>query len=227
MIAASPRPGTSRSRSSGAFERLGELPNRARMRLGERLGVAPRHRPEQHQLQQLVIGQGVGAGVAEAPPQPLAMAEIMRLAGILEAHSSLGPLIAYRAAGRSPLGERVKIWQPVSVTPTVCSNCADSDRSRVTAVQPSDSIFTGGLPRLIIGSMVKSMPGLSCSAFAGLAVMQDVRPIVEHAAQAVAAEIAHHAAALRLRHRPGWRRRCRRWWRPASPPRCRASARYR
>ncbi len=40
--------------------------------------------------------------------------------------------------------------------------------------------------------------GLELEPFAGLAVMQDVRPVVEHAAQAVAAEIAHHAAALAL-----------------------------
>ena len=39
-------------------------------------------------------------------------------------------------------GDSVKISQPVSVTPTECSNCADSERSRVTAVQPSDRIFT-------------------------------------------------------------------------------------
>ena len=68
----------------------------------------------------------------------------------------------------------------------------------MTAVQPSDRIFTCGLPRLIIGSMVNSMPGLSGSAFARLAVVQDVRPVVEHAPQAMAAEIAHHAAALAL-----------------------------
>ena len=40
--------------------------------------------------------------------------------------------------------------------------------------------------------------GLELEPFAGLAVMQNVRPVVEHAAQAVAAEIAHHAAALAL-----------------------------
>ena len=49
----------------------------------------------------------------------------------------------------------------LSVTPTVCSYCAVSDRSRVTAVQPSESTFTCGLPRLIIGSMVKIMPSRS------------------------------------------------------------------
>src|SRR4051812_50138429 len=57
--------------------------------------------------------------------------------------------------------DSVKISTPVAVTPTECSNCADSERSRVTAVQPSERIFTCGLPGLIIGSVVKKMPGLS------------------------------------------------------------------
>jgi hypothetical protein len=42
----------------------------------------------------------------------------------------------------SPLGERVKISTPAWVTATVCSNWAESERSRVTAVQPSESTFT-------------------------------------------------------------------------------------
>src|SRR3954453_7136774 len=63
--------------------------------------------------------------------------------------------------------DSVKISTPVAVTPTECSNCADSERSRVTAVQPSERIFTCGLPRLIIGSIVKNMPGLSCTPSPG------------------------------------------------------------
>src|SRR5262249_48534853 len=63
------------------------------------------------------------------------------------------------AGGRG--GDRVKIWRPASVTATVCSNWAESERSRVTAVQPSESTFTCGRPRLIIGSTVKNMPGRS------------------------------------------------------------------
>src|SRR3546814_10907854 len=62
-----------------------------------------------------------------------------------------------------PVGLAVKISQPVSVMPMLCSNCAESERSRVTAVQPSLSIFTAYLPVLIIGSIVKNMPGLSRS----------------------------------------------------------------
>jgi hypothetical protein len=55
-----------------------------------------------------------------------------------------------------------------AVKPTECSNCAVSERSRVTAVQPSERIFTCGLPRLIIGSMVKNMPGFSITPSPGL-----------------------------------------------------------
>jgi len=61
----------------------------------------------------------------------------------------------------------VKISTPSLVTATVCSNCADSERSRVTAVQPSDSTFTWGRPRLIIGSTVKNMPGRSTTPSPG------------------------------------------------------------
>src|ERR1700745_242373 len=63
--------------------------------------------------------------------------------------------------------DSVKISTPFWVTPTECSNCADSERSRVTAVQPSDRILTCGLPRLIIGSMVKNMPGFSVTPSPG------------------------------------------------------------
>src|SRR5262249_34843008 len=69
---------------------------------------------------------------------------------------------ATEGRGRSsPCGESVKISTPASVTATVCSNWAESERSRVTAVQPSESTFTCGRPRLIIGSTVKNMPGRS------------------------------------------------------------------
>src|SRR5271168_3709827 len=40
--------------------------------------------------------------------------------------------------------------------------------------------------------------GLERHAFAGPANMDDVRLVVEHASQAMAAEVAHHAHALRL-----------------------------
>ena len=80
----------------------------------------------------------------------------------------------------------------------VCSNCADSERSRVTAVQPSDSTFTCGRPRLIIGSTVKNMPGCSIVPSPGAPEMDDVGLVVEQPAEAMAAEIAHHAHVLRF-----------------------------
>ena len=98
---------------------------------------------------------------------------------------------------------------------TVCSNCADSERSRVTAVQPSDSTFTCGRPRLIIGSTVKNMPGPQHDALAGAADVDDVGLVVEQPAEAVAAEIAHHAHVLGLDVGLDGVRRCRRWWRRA------------
>src|ERR1051326_5898366 len=46
-----------------------------------------------------------------------------------------------------------------SVISTVCSKWADSEPSRVTAVQPSFKIFTPGPPALTMGSMARVMPG--------------------------------------------------------------------
>jgi hypothetical protein len=59
---------------------LGEGAELSEDSFGERFGVAARHRAEQDQLKELVVGKRIGAGFAEAPPQPLAMAEIVGLA---------------------------------------------------------------------------------------------------------------------------------------------------
>jgi len=53
---------------------------------GQRLGVASRGTEQDH-LEQLVVGKRIGAGLAEASPQSLAMAELVWLAGVLKAHS--------------------------------------------------------------------------------------------------------------------------------------------
>ena len=52
---------------------------------------------------------------------------------------------------------RVKIQGPFAVTATVCSKCAESLPSVVTAVQSSASIFTPGPPRFTIGSIARTI----------------------------------------------------------------------
>src|SRR5690242_11826693 len=54
----------------------------------------------------------------------------------------------------------VRIHEPFAVTATVCSKCADRLRSRVTAVQPSESTFTVGFPAFTIGSIASTMPSV-------------------------------------------------------------------
>jgi hypothetical protein len=78
-MAASPRPYLAKPRPRRRHD-LGERAELGDQRLGERLDVAARDGAEQHQLQQLVFGDGVGSAAEEAFPQPLAMAEIMRRA---------------------------------------------------------------------------------------------------------------------------------------------------
>ena len=51
---------------------------------------------------------------------------------------------------------------------------------------------------LIIGSIVKNMPGSKLGAGAGAAGMDDLGRVVEDPAEAVAAEIADHRITLRL-----------------------------
>src|SRR6185437_8092936 len=67
---------------------------------------------------------------------------------------------ASRAGSGDPL-ESVSTSYPVSLTSTVCSHCADRLWSFVTTVQPSASWRMPGLPALIIGSIVNTMPGCS------------------------------------------------------------------
>jgi len=73
----------------------------------------------------------------------------------------------------------------------VCSHCAEALWSLVTTVQLSLSSLTWRLPALIIGSMVKIMPG-SSYAGAGLAVVQHLRVFVKTFADAVAAVFTYH-----------------------------------
>jgi hypothetical protein len=97
-------------------------------------------------------------------------------------------------AGGAP-ADSVSTSAPVSVTSTVCSHWADRLRSLVTMVQPSGSSEIAALPALIIGSMVKIMPGTQQRSRVRFAVMQDLGFLVELAADAVAAEFADHRKA--------------------------------
>jgi len=65
-------------------------------------------------------------------------------------------------------GPPVSTSTPSSVTRTVCSNCAVREPSDVAAVHPSDQMTGWMLPIVIMGSMVKTMPGLSSSRVPGL-----------------------------------------------------------
>src|SRR5262245_14284278 len=82
-----------------SVHRLGKGAEAGDQRLGHGLGVAARRGAEQDQLEQLVLGEGVGAALAETAPEPLAMTVIMRLAGIFEAHSAFRPLSFRKEAG--------------------------------------------------------------------------------------------------------------------------------
>src|SRR5262249_14155401 len=53
----------------------------------------------------------------------------------------------------------VRTSTPYAVTSTVCSNWAERARSAVMAVQPSSSTSARNVPALIIGSIVKTIPG--------------------------------------------------------------------
>src|SRR5215472_14486214 len=169
--------------------RCNHLGERAELRqqvLCRRLDVPARYGVQQDQLEHFIVVERIAATLQE----PLAQAAAgnaalhllsgfcrcrawMYLRGALARAPARGcplrPILQWQHAyagtegrGRSrPCGDSVKISTPPSVTATVCSNWAESERSRVTAVQPSESTFTCGRPRLIIGSTVKNMPGRS------------------------------------------------------------------
>src|SRR5581483_7546610 len=126
--------------------------------LGQRLGVRLADHLEEEQFEQFVVAQRLAAFPAEAFLGALAVADIVRRFARLFAEALHAP---WR-------GDAVKISQPVAVTPTVCSYWAERERSRVTAVHPSERIFTCGRPRLIMGSTVKIMPGRSSTPSPGL-----------------------------------------------------------
>ncbi len=72
----------------------------------------------------------------------------------------------------------ITIQNHVSVTTTMCSHCADNERSAVTTLQPSLNSLVRALPLLIIGSMVNTMPFFRTNTF-GL-VDHNVKRLVAH-----------------------------------------------
>src|SRR5690348_8266208 len=62
---------------------------------------------------------------------------------------------------------RVKIHGPFSVTATVCSKCAESPPSAVTAVHLSSSTRTAGLPVFTMGSMARTIPACNFGPWPG------------------------------------------------------------
>ena len=92
----------------------------------------------------------------------------------------------------------VRIHGSPAVTATVCSKCADRLPSRVTAVQPSASTFTAGLPgvhhRLDREHHALGQPRPA----ARLAVVRHLRLLVHLLADAVPDELAHHREPVRL-----------------------------
>src|SRR5271156_5155372 len=85
--------------------------------------------------------------------------------GLMRSCISLKPTLAsnpaaYQTGPAASFG-RVRIHGPFFVTATVCSKCAESLPSAVTAVHSSSNTRTPGPPVFTIGSMASTMP--SCS----------------------------------------------------------------
>ena len=64
-------------------------------------------------------------------------------------------------------GDSVRISGPSSVMWMVCSNCAVRHLSFVVTVQPSSHMSHSWLPRVIIGSIVKTMPASMTVEYSG------------------------------------------------------------
>ena len=77
-MAASPMPLTSASRAGDAEIASGERTELRDQVLGQWFDVALRDGAEQHQFEQFVVADRLGAGLAKPPAQPLAVAVIMR-----------------------------------------------------------------------------------------------------------------------------------------------------
>ena len=96
---------------------------------------------------------------------------------------------------------RVKIQGPFAVTATVCSKCAESLPSVVTAVQSSSSTFTPGPPDIHHRLDGENHAFLQARAVSRLAIIRHVGLFVHLRSDAVADKLAHHRkAVLRSTH---------------------------
>jgi hypothetical protein len=93
------------------------------------------------------------------------IALIVCLTGVFIEYPQTNPVYLYNLGASA-----VKMSGPSRVTTTVCSNWADRLPSIALAVQPSDSIFTFGLPAVNIGSIVITMPSSKRTPLPGLPV---------------------------------------------------------
>lgn len=81
----------------------------------------------------------------------------------------------YQMASYSPVpsGQGVSRSYPDSVTAMVCSHCAESERSLVTTVQPSESTLVAAFPALIIVDS-KNHTGFKQHARLGYTIVQNL-----------------------------------------------------
>src|SRR2546426_5835627 len=91
-------------------------------------------------------------------PRPVDLHAVLRVRQRLADDAFHADRARHRRTRESTL---VSTSGPSFVTATVCSKCADSDPSRVTAVQPSDSTFTPARPMFTIGSIASTIPSAS------------------------------------------------------------------
>ena len=72
--------------------------------------------------------------------------------------------------------------------------------SAATAVQPSSSTITSGLPAFTMGSMAITMPAFQLHALARFAKVRHLRILVHVNPDAVAHKIPHHRKPFTLNH---------------------------
>ena len=118
VTTASPTPSHLLEARLGRVDHLGERAEARDQPLGQLLGVAARQRAEQHELEQLVVGQRVGATLAEALAQALAVARVVRVRAPRERSADRPGLRCRR--------RRLLRDPPWRCRPQLSSNCGQS-----------------------------------------------------------------------------------------------------